>query len=140
MSIIQAIRNYLLTYPGISESDSLLLVDYLGSEAGQFTVEPTPCDPVYEKYTDGGCVKQYVFAFASRVFYSADVAQCSANQAFFEDFSAWVESQNKARQLPELGAERFAVSLEVLSSGYVLSEDASTARYQIQLRLLYEEE
>lgn len=140
MSIIQAVREYLLTYPGISESDALLLVDYLGSEAGQFTIEPVPCDPIFQKYADGGCQKQYLFLLASREEYSAALLPCVKNEQFYEDFARWIEVQNAQRVLPDLGVDRFAVGIEVITGGYVLGEDADTARYQIQLRLVYEEE
>jgi hypothetical protein len=138
MSIIESIRDYMLTFPGLHEGD--LCIDFLGAEPEQCSLEPVPCDPIYRKYTDGGALKQYLFVFASREYYSADVEQCAANQAFYEDFAAWVRSQNDAGNLPDLGAGKDAFLLEVLTSGYAFSEDAKTARYQIQLRLIYEEE
>ncbi len=140
MSIIEAVRNYLLTYPGISDSDAPLLVDYLGSEAGQFTIEPIPCEPIYKRYADGGCQKQYLFLMASREEYSADLLPCIRNEQFYEEFAGWIEAQNKCRNLPELGVDRFSVGIEVQTGGYVFGADAETARYQIQLRLIYEEE
>jgi hypothetical protein len=138
MSIIESVRDFMLTFPGLHDGD--LCIDFLGAEPEQCTLEPVPCNPVYQKYTDGDAQKQYLFAFASREYYSADVRQCAANQAFYEEFAAWIKSQNDSRNLPELGADKYAVSLEVLTSGYVFGEDTDTARYQIQLRLLYEEE
>ena len=138
MSIIESIRDYMLTFPGLHDGD--LCIDFLGAEPEQCTLEPVPCDPVYRKYTDGGALKQYLFVFASREYYSADVQQCAANQAFYEGFAAWVKEQNDAGNLPDLGTGKSAFSLEVLTSGYAFSEDAKTARYQTQLRLIYEEE
>ena len=138
MSIIEAVRNFMLTFPGLHEGD--LCIDFLGADPEQCTLEPVPCSPVFRLYADGGALKQYLFVFASREYYSADVQQCAANQAFYEDFAAWVKVQNDDRNLPELGTGKCAVSIEVLTSGYAFSEDATTARYQIQLRLIYEEE
>ena len=138
MSIIESIRDYMLTFPGLHEGD--LCIDFLGAEPEQCSLEPVPCDPIYRKYTDGGALKQYLFVFASREYYSADVEQCAANQTYYEDFAAWVKAQNDAGNLPDLGVDKYAVLLEVLTSGYAFSEDAKTARYQIQLRLIYEEE
>lgn len=136
--IIEAVRNYVLTYPELPEGQ--VLVDYLGSEAGQFTIEPMPCDPVYKRYTDGGCQKQYLFLLVSREAYSADLLPCIENEQFFEEFAHWIEVQNRRRILPDLGVERFPVSIEIVTGGYAFGEDANTARYQIQLRLIYEEE
>lgn len=138
MTIIEALRIYILTYPDLP--DGQVLVDYLGSEAGQFTIEPMPCDPVFQKYTDGCCQKQYVFLLASREEYSADLLPCMQNEQFYEEFAHWIETQNKRRILPELGTDRFPVSIEVLTGGYAFGENVDTARYQIQMRLIYEEE
>ena len=140
MAALNGYSGYLLTYPGISDSDAPLLVDYLGSEAGQFTIEPIPCDPIYKRYADGGCQKQYQFLLASREAYSATLLPCIENEQFYEDFAHWIEVQNAQRVLPDLGVDRFSVSIEVITGGYVFGEDAETARYQIQLRLIYEEE
>lgn len=138
MSIIESLRAYILTYPELPAGD--VLIDYLGAEPTQYTLEPVPCDPIFRKYTDGGALKQYLFLFASREFYSADVAQCAENQAFYESFSRWIREQNDSGILPDLGTGKTPVSIEVLTGGYAFSEDADTARYQMQLRLLYEEE
>lgn len=136
--IIEAVRNYILTYPDLPEGQ--VLVDYLGSEAGQFTIEPMPCDLIYKRYTDGGCQKQYLFLLVSREAYSADLLPCIENEQFFEEFAHWIETQNRSRILPKLGIGRFPVSIEIVTGGYAFGEDVDTARYQIQLRLIYEEE
>ena len=104
MSIIESIRDYMLTFPGLHEGD--LCIDFLGAEPEQCSLEPIPCDPIYRKYTDGGALMQYLFVFASREYFSADVEQCAANQAFYEDFAAWVKAQNDAGNLPDLGTDK----------------------------------
>lgn len=137
MSIIEALRRFCLGFPELK--DGALLVDYLGAKAIEYTVETVPCDPVYRRYTDGGCLKQFLFLFASREGYSRDVDQCIRNMEFYEHFERWIRAQNRAGNLPDLGEHCRAVSLDVLTSGYAFSEDANTARYQMQLRLIYEE-
>ena len=139
MSIIESLRDYIITCPHIG-ADQPVLIDYLGTEVTSTTLEPVPCEPVFRQYTDGGCLRQFLFLFASREIYCADVQQCAANQAFYEDFAAWIRHQNDAGALPDLGEGRCAMRLEILSGSYVFSEDVETARYQIQLRLIYEED
>ena len=136
-SIIESIREYIMTFPELK--DGCLLVDYLGSEPIEYSVEPVPCDPVYQKYTDGSCIKQFLFIFASREFYDADVNKCIENLAFYENFADWITSCSDSGILPEL-ENASPISIEILTGGYAISADANTARYQIQLRLLYEEE
>ena len=138
MSILESLRDYVLSFPELK--DGALLVDYLGSRAIEYTVETVPCDPVYRQYTDGGCLKQFLFLFASREGYSRDIALCIRNMAFYEHFERWIRERNRAKDLPDLGDGRRPVFLEVLTGGYAFSEDTNTARYQIQLRLVYEEE
>ena len=136
MSIIESLRSYFMTFPGLPEG--AVGIDFLGAEPTQFTLEPVPCEPVFRQYTDGGCLRQFLFVFASRSYYGADVALCAENQALFENLSEWVRGQGLAGVLPALGEGRQSVSLDVLSTGYAFSEDANTARYQMQLRLVYE--
>lgn len=139
MSIIEAVRNWFLTYPALDDPGVPLLVDYLGAEAAQYTLESVPDVPIYRQYTDGSCLMQYLFIFASREYYGAEVERCMDNQAFFEELAAWVRQQNRKHALPELGENRVPVFIEVLTGGYAFSEDSETARYQMQLRLVYEE-
>lgn len=135
--IIESIRDYIMSFPELK--DGCLLVDYLGDKPIEYTVEPVPCDPVYQKYVDGGCIKQFLFIFASREYYSADTNTCIENLHFYEEFEEWIEEQNDNEVFPDLG-DKIPVSIEVLTRGYAMSADSNTARYQIQLRLLYEEE
>jgi len=137
-TITESIRDYIMNYPELKEG--CLLVDFLGDKAVEYTIEPVPCDPVVQKYVDGGCIKQFLFIFASREYYSEDVNLCLDNLGFYEQFEEWIKNLNDEGVLPELDGERVPVSIEVLTKGYAFSAEADTARYQIQLRLLYEEE
>ena len=131
--IIQCLRDHIMQFPELK--DGCLMVDYLGDSPIEYTVEPVPCDPVYQKYTDGSCIKQFLFIFASREFYGANINQNIENLGFYERFSDWITEG----ELPDLD-ERIPVSMDVVTGGYAFDIDANTARYQIQLRLLYEED
>ena len=137
--LIESIRDYISAFPDLSEN-CCLLIDYLGDKPVEYTVEAVPCDPVYKEYVDGEKVKQFLFVFASREYFEADVNTCIENLHFYENFEEWIEQNNDNGVFPDLGSNRAPVSLEVLTRGYVLSADEETARYQIQLRLVYEEE
>lgn len=137
--LIESIRDYISAFPDLSEN-CCLLIDYLGDKPVEYTVEAVPCNPVYKEYVDGEKVKQFLFVFASREYFEADVNTCIENLHFYENFEEWIEQNNDNGVFPDLGSNRTPVSLEVLTRGYVLSADEETARYQIQLRLVYEEE
>lgn len=136
--IIECIHNYILGFPELK--DGYLLVDILGDKPIEYMIETVPCDPVVRKYTDGSCMKQFLFIFASREFFSKGVAQNIENLGFYEKFEDWIKEQNDEGILPDLGDDREPVSIEVLTGGYAFEADTNTARYQIQLRLTYEEE
>ena len=136
--IVECIRNYILRFPELK--DGYLLVDILGDKPIEYTIETVPCEPVIRKYTDGSCMKQFLFIFASREFFSKDIAQNIENLGFYEKFGDWIREQNDSGIFPELGEGREPVSIEVLTGGYAFEADTNTAQYQIQLRLTYEEE
>ena len=135
--VIECVRDYVMQFPELK--DGCLLVDFLSKEAVEYAVETVPCDPVYKRYTDGSCLRQFLFIFASREFYSEDVNRCIENNNFYEKFADWIEENDSNGVLPELDDRYSPVSLEVLTGGYAFDEDTNTARYQIQLRLIYEE-
>lgn len=134
--LIECIRDYIMTFPELK--DGCLMVDYLSDKAIEYTVEAVPCERIFRKYVDGGAVKQFLFIFASREFYNADVNQCIENLAFYEHFEDWIYERNQSGIRPDLDG-RIPVSLDILTGYYAFDADPDTARYQIQLRLLYED-
>ena len=137
--IIDKIREYFLQCPLLDEP-ARLNVDYLGVEPVEYTIDSQPTTPVLKRYTDGGALKQYTFVFGSREYYGADVLQNIENSGFFEKFAEWVEEQSEKGNLPELGDNKKAISMEVLTSGYLFGASEDSARYQIQCRLIYYED
>lgn len=135
MMIMEAIRSFIAGCPLLR--DGYLHVDYLGADPTEYVIESTPADGVIKQYADGGALKQFVFVFGSREYYGADVIGNLANSAFYEQFAAWLEDQNKTGNLPELGEGKTVQKIETTTTGYLLYGDANTARYQIQCRLIY---
>lgn len=138
MSLVEAIRAWLRTYPPLT--DGRLGVDFLPENAQTYSVDAEPVQPVVKRYMDGSAVKQFAFVLASREFSSDAIAQNVENSAFYDAFARWVERQNGARSLPALDDGRTARKIEVTSSGYkFLAYDEGVARYQIGLKLTYYE-
>ena len=125
-SIIDALEKYFIGCELLK--DGALRVDYLGEKPVEYTIEVLPCVPVVKRYLGGSTVRQYLFAFGSREFYSQERLQNIQNSAFYERL---------AGVLPELPDGMEAQQLEVVSSGYLFDGSMTNARYQIQLRLLY---
>lgn len=134
-SIIDALEKYFIGCELLK--DGALRVDYLGEKPVEYTIEVLPCDPVVKRYLGGSTVRQYLFAFGSREFYSQERLQNIQNSAFYERLADWVETKSMSGVLPELPDGMEAKQLEVVSSGYLFDGSMTNARYQIQLRLLY---
>lgn len=134
-SIIDALEKYFIGCELLK--DGALRVDYLGEKPVEYTIEVLPCDPVVKRYLGGSTVRQYLFAFGSREFYSQERLQNIQNSAFYERLADWVETRSMSEILPELPDGMEAQQLEVVSSGYLFDGSMTNARYQIQLRLLY---
>ncbi len=137
-SIIEGIEQYFLNCDVLK--DGCLRVDFLGNKPVEYAIEVLPCDPVLKRYVGGDTVRQYLFAFGSREYYSQERLQNIENSVFYENFSDWVEEQSQAGNLPELPEGMEAQELKVLSSGYLFDGSMSNARYQIQLQLKYYKE
>lgn len=138
MSIIESIREYMKSCPLLS--DGRLNVDFLPSDETEYTIETVPCDPVIKYYIGGSTLRQYTFILSSREFFGTDIVQNIQNSAFYEDLAKWIEENSKNKNLPEMAENQQAQQIEVLTHGCLLSEDAKTAVYQIQLRLIYIQE
>lgn len=134
--MITAIRNYFLQYTNFPPT-SKLGVDALGNEVDNFSIDFTPCRRVLQTYLDGTTERQQTFVLSGRFTYSEDNTTILD---FFDDIERWIKSNNNSEILPELTDKQVAEKIEVLSNGYLISQDGTEARYQIQLRLLYREE
>ena len=137
MSLIDSIRNSILTCPFLQ--DGRVNVDYIGEEMG-YSIDPLPCDPVVQRYTDGGAKKQFQFAFTSQEEYDQDARINIDNSGFFQSFEEWLEEQNFSDNFPELGTGKIPISLETLNSGYLYDVNGINAKYRIECRLIYTQE
>ena len=137
-SIIEAITDFIGTCPLLK--DGVLRVDAMGDEAIEYTIETGIFEPVLKRYINGDEYRQYQFNFGSREYYSMDRINNIRNSSFYEKFAEWIEKQNRNGNVPELPEHCCAEKIEVLSNGYMFDGSLRNARYQIQLRLLYQKE
>ena len=139
MSIIEGLRTYFIDCPLLDETGKIG-VDFLGNEAVEYVIESVPCEPVIARYVDGMSKRQYLFVFASREAYNADVLNNMVNCGFYEAFADWIGQQNKENKYPELPAGKTPIAIEALTCGYLFDTTPSTGRYQIQCRIIYNQE
>lgn len=140
MTLIEHLRRFFMTFPLLE--GQRLDIDCLRSEPESYSIDSVPSESAVTRYLDGSSVRQFLFTISSRMYYGSDLDTQRENAAFFEALEDWLDRQTLFLRLPELGENRTARSLEVASSAYpfVVDEDEGTARYQIQLRLIYLQE
>lgn len=142
MGVINSLHTWLLTCPLFAEKR--LDVDCLQSESDSYSLDAVPCERIVKRYLDGGTVRRQLFTVSSRADFGPDLTTQQENLQFFENLETWIETKIEVGLLPDLGAGRHARSLSVLSSGYPVDADegqgGGTARYQIQLELIYLQE
>lgn len=132
--IIESIRDYILKCDFLK--DGKVNINYLPAEMS-YSIEPIGGDPVYKRYMDGNCLKQFQFALMSAEVYDGDARTEIANSGFYQFLEEWIEENNMKDIYPDLDG-RDAIRVDVLQSGYLFSTEADLGRYQIQLRLIYQ--
>lgn len=135
--MINAVKEYIQTCPFLK--DYRVNVDFHG-EGMSYSIDPLPCDPVLRRYMDGGMKKQFQFALSSQEVYDEDARVNIANSMFYMMFEDWIEECNYKRELPELPGKKSATGIEVMNSGFIYDANKVMAKYQIECRLLYEQE
>lgn len=135
--IIKALRDYISQCPYLYEFNKGINIDYLDNDSTTYSIEEVPCEPIIKRYINGDTKRQYDFIFASRESYGADVFQNIENSGFYEDFSSWIEEESSKGNLPSLEGNRESLEIKVSTTGYAFQTDDNSARYQIQLKLIY---
>ncbi len=137
-TIIESVRDYILTCPYL-DTLKRLNINFLDNG---YSIEEVPISPVVKSYIDGSSERQFVFTFATRFEYNEEVKNNIDNSGFFEKFEQWLEESQSNGNLPELPDGMTASSIEINSNGYLygIDNNMAYARYQIQLRLLYDKE
>lgn len=139
MSLIAAVRTYLLTYSGLADA-APLLVDTLGKEPTQYALVPLPGPRIVQTFLDDSTVREFAFAVQSMESTADDPARI-ANHEFLETLAEWIESQNQAKVFPTLDAGKTPTNIEVLGQPILFEfGESGTGIYQLQCKLTYDQE
>lgn len=135
--MVEKIKEYFIENVRLADEFETILIDFLGNEAITYTIEPVPVEPIVRQYTDGGSLRQFVFQFGSREYYDNGVAQNIENLDFYEKFKDEIETNNKNGVLPDIDGIQ---KIECLTDGTIQDVQNGTAKYIIQMRILYNKE
>ena len=112
-------------------------VDYLKGEKGAYSIEQVPTNTNQSEFVDGrGGKRTIAFNFCVNAPISTQVLVNIANSKFCEDFTKWVEDQNKAKNLPAIDG---AFKIECTSNGYLMQRTETMGTYIIQMSFTYYE-
>lgn len=139
MSIIESVKTFIATYPGLT-ANVALSVDALGDTPTEYGIIPLPGNKIIESYINGGSLREFPFAFQSAMS-TADELERMENSGFYEDFADWLESQTLAGTLPTMETGKTAEIIEAVGWGYIQDQgESSTAIYQVTCRLTYKQD
>ena len=141
MTIIESVRDYILTCPLLEEL-ARINVDFLPEDANTYSIESVPTQTIISTDIDGSTTRQFTFVFASRLLYTPELRNNIDNSGFYEDFENWLETNSENGVFPVLAEGLTPTKIEAISSGYLfdIAGDFTDARYQIQCRLIYDKE
>lgn len=135
-AISESVRSWLRECPLISPDDQFNL-NYLDAEPVSYTLDESAGSSTIKRYMDGTERKVRAFALASTSEYGPDFLEQVSASGFWDGLTQWIEQRNHAHRLPSLPTGMTATKIEVTSAQYLYRAGATTARYQIQLRLEY---
>ena len=136
---ISKLRTYLFSIIDTLATDKNYQINanMLSNDINNYSLDKIPTSSQVERWVTGLEIHRDVFSFKSRNAYSQDVINNLSNIGFFEQFESIIKSNNKKGVLPEIeGIE----SIECLNCGTMLSADANTAEFDIQIQITYREE
>lgn len=136
-TIIEYIKKFVLGCPMLENEK--VNIDYIGTEMS-YSIHTLPCDPLIQKYVDGGMKKQYQFALRSKEHYDEDERINIENSGFYESFEEWLDEMTLKNSFPEMSSGKIPIRFETLNKGYLYDVDGNKAKYQIECRLVYEQE
>ncbi|HIS50564.1 MAG TPA: hypothetical protein IAA80_08695 [Candidatus Gallacutalibacter pullistercoris] len=137
-SIIHSLWDYFLTCPLMGNSK--INVDFLPEKGVEYSIDTTPATEIVKQYVDGSSIRQYLFVIRSVEEYGPDVLQNLSNSGFYENLSAWLERQTRAKIFPILPDGKTPQKIEAQSTGYLFTTGPDAGKYQIQCRLQYFQE
>ncbi|MBR4173032.1 MAG: hypothetical protein IKR46_01515 [Clostridia bacterium] len=136
MSIIESVKNYFENCPYFE--DKAININYLSPQSGSFSIDNMPENPVVKRYSDGESLMQFCFLIAERIVYDGGITENLAVSQFFEEIESWIKEQDKQKNLPDLSNMGLTpTAIEVTKSGTLYDTARTSARIQIELRLLY---
>ena len=137
--IIDSIRDFIMKCPHLSAIDNIINVNvnYLNNISDVYSINQEPDEIVIKRYVNGDSLREYNFILMSKEDYTEDIMKNIKISSFYEKFLEWLEDQTDKGNLPILGENKKAISIEAINNGHVLKVENDKVIYQIKCKLIY---
>ncbi len=126
--MIEKIKEFLLSFGHFN-------IDYLSGKVSGMSVYQGQFDPCCKSYQGGGKLYRYTFFVELTSPYTAD--QNGDGHLVVDEFISFIERKNSKRQLPVLGGDMIAQSIEVKENLGRVNSTPNKANFKLMLELLY---
>ena len=113
-------------------------IDYLSGRVSGMSVHQDGFVRTVKSYAGGGKLYRYSFFVELTSPYSADAN--GKNHLIVDEFISFIERKNSKRQLPVLGGDMIAQSIEVKENLGRVNSTPNKANFKVRLELLYTKE
>lgn len=135
---VESLRAWFDTCPHL-QPDKPLTVDYTGGEPVEYSIFSVPSEIKYKTNVLGEEVPHEIqtldYIFASIENYGKNKVNV-ANLGFYQKVIDWIMEQSAARNLPAIDGG-VITSIRPTLTAYVNQAGASSARYQINIKITY---
>lgn len=132
--MIDEVREYIAECPYLDEYAELN-VEYLQDKVKTYSInEIVGYNPIISKDILGNTDRQFLFTFDSKLRWNEDVQNNIDNSKFFEDFTNWLETNNKNKIFPDITG---IYEIGVTTNGFIFATNANEAIYRIHCYLKY---
>lgn len=138
MTFAQGFYDYFRDCP-LFDKKNRLNFNYRGVKPAQYTIDAPPSGPPIKRYMSGSVIKEKLIILGSVESYGENAMVQIQSSGFYEALEAWITEQDNLKHFPETPEGTVPIRLECLTDGYMMEADEKSARYQIQLKLTYQQ-
>lgn len=135
-AIMNSVVEYFKTCTLLAD-DGTFSVDMLPEQRLHYGFAYVPSTRIRKRYVNGDSQRQFNFTLTSNETVDQETLLNLQNSAFYDSLANWVEEHSKSGDLPTMPTGMTAKELTVTIPGHIESTNGKTARYAIQMQLIY---
>ena len=133
--IIEKVTEFLSSCPLLK--DTVINSDFLSENPFYCAVYAENDDIIEKRYASGDCLYKFIFNIRARMPISQSPKENRELNAFFEELTDWILSQNDKGNFPKLSGGKEVQGMEILRQGHLKNTNVSDCVYEMRIKLLY---